>query len=217
VTKFILTTDYPIALDSPDHIDPRGTMLDNSVNHKFNKFLVKKLGTDVQVLDFGCAGGGMVHSLLDDGILAVGLEGSDYNRNHGTHEWPAIPDNLFTVDLSRPFTLRYGRRSYPHKFDVITMWEFIEHIPTDRLPTMVENAHRHLKEGGLIIGSASPMTSWHNGIQHHLTRWSLARWYDFFEKNDFKRNVDLEEFFSKTGAWVRKVHFNFVLEKIKWR
>ena len=208
--KYHMSTEHPVAADSPDHIQPRSTRFDNTINERFNKVIISMFN-EPSVLDFGCAGGGMVRSFIDAGCEAVGLEGSDYNREHGLHEWPVIPDNLFTCDLGFPFTLYYGRRKYPHKFDVVTMWEFIEHIPETRLPVVISNAKKHLKKDGLIIGSTNEFGSVFEGVEHHLTKQPIAWWYDFFAKQGLKRRKDLEEKLEHNNAWVRKVKSNFVL------
>lgn len=153
----------------------------------------------------------MVRTLIDDGCVAVGLEGSDYNLKNGLHEWTVIPDNLFTCDLGYPFTLKYGKRDYAHKFDVITMWEFIEHIPEERLPTVMNNAKRHLKENGFIVGSTNQLGSVFEGVEHHLTQKPIAWWYDFFAKQGLRRWHSLYPMFEGRKAWVRSVRDNFVI------
>ncbi|MHC4338300.1 MAG: class I SAM-dependent methyltransferase [Planctomycetota bacterium] len=212
---FYLDTEHPVALDSPDHTQPRATKNDNSTNPAFNRCLLALYeGRKPSVLDFGCAGGGMVRSLIwGDGCLAIGLEGSDYNLEFQQAEWPMIPENLFTCDLGYPFTLHNGDDE-PHQFDVVTAWEFVEHIPQGRLPVMIQNMRKHLKKGGLVIGSTNDRESIVNGVEHHLTRKPIAWWIELFELSGFKRRVNLEQYFDGEGAWVRKVRDNFVFEKI---
>jgi len=211
--KFYLETDHPIALDSPDHIEPRATMRDNSVNVKFNKRLLELFkDRKPSVLDFGCAGGGMVKSLIDDGCIAVGLEGSDYSLKAQRAEWVTIPDYLFTCDLGYPFKLHTGDYK-TFRFDVITAWEFVEHLPEDRLDQMFENAIKHLKSGGLFIGSTTDARSVWDAIDHHQTKKPMWWWMNQFGKFNLKRRTDLESHFEVANAWVRKVKFNFVFQQ----
>ena len=42
----------------------------------------------MRVLDLACAGGGMVRSFLDEGIEAVGIEGSDTAKREGRAQPP---------------------------------------------------------------------------------------------------------------------------------
>lgn len=71
---FDVITEHPIAFDSPDHFDAEhgGAGNDNSRNPHFNERLFKLFegqGRRPSVLDLGCAGGGLVKSLLDEGCL----------------------------------------------------------------------------------------------------------------------------------------------------
>ena len=105
-----ISTRSPVAKDSLDHLYPHGTANDNSVLPSFNTKLFNRW-PEPRVLDIGCAGGGMVKSIVDDGGFAVGIEGSNYSQKHKRAEWATIPDNLFTADATRPFTLHGGRQA----------------------------------------------------------------------------------------------------------
>ena len=213
--SIFLKTDHPIALDSPDHLVPLGTIRDNYESQAFNQHLYGLFnGSKPSILDFGCAGGAMVRSLIDDGCLAIGLEGSDYNRRTQRAEWSVIPDNLLTCDLGFPFTLSFDNGE-PFEFDIITAWEFVEHLPEDRLPVMIDNICRHLKLGGLVIGSS---TDWHmpyKGVEHHQTIHGLEWWEDLFKSHGFIHRTDLLQYFDVAEAWVRRHDFNFVFKKIR--
>src|SRR5689334_11430474 len=130
VPSYRIITNKPVAIDSPDHLQPQGTALDNSVNPRFNCKLFGWVGKrQVRVLDLGCAGGGFVKSVLDQGGAAVGIEGSDYSRLRLRAEWATIPDNLFTADITDSFQLlqksTQGQEN-PAQFTVITAWEVLE-------------------------------------------------------------------------------------------
>lgn len=62
MTGVCVETDYPVALDSPDHIIPWGTARDNSSNLRFNSKLYRLFDFTnryPKVLDLGCSGGGL--------------------------------------------------------------------------------------------------------------------------------------------------------------
>ena len=209
--SIFLKTDHPIALDSPDHIRPLGTARDNYENPVFNQHLLRLFnGRKPTVLDLGCAGGGMVRSLIDDGCLAIGLEGSDYSLKSQRAEWGVIPDNLLTCDIGFPFTLSIDNDE-PFEFDAITAWEFLEHLPEDRLPVMIDNIRRHLKLGGFMIGSSTDVRY----SEHHQTCKPLEWWERLFKKYGFIHRTDLLQRFDEAKAWVRRVDFNFVFKKIR--
>ena len=183
-------TEYPVALTSPDHLHPHGTKRDNTVNLKFNAKLLKVVKSrPVRVLDLGCAGGGFVKSMLDMGHFAVGVEGSDYCKFHRSKEWGNIPDNLFTADIRQPFEILEDGQ--PVRFDVVTAWEFFEHIDLPGLTGVIDNIKRHLKPGGLLIGSINTNSSQSNGIDYHLTVEKPIWWIEMFEINGFVYRRDL--------------------------
>ena len=204
--KFYLDTDYPVAKWSMDYIYPLGARQDCSINLDFNKKVYELyLGKTVSILDLGCAGGGMVHTFIMDGHIAVGLEGSDYDKKYKKFAWGMIPDNLFTCDCSRPFILHTGDGK-PYQFDVITAWEFLEHIYTHDLPLLFMNINNHLKPNGLFLGSTTNTDPATKGVHHHVTRHGLDWWTNEFEEHYLTRDKHMEEHFK--DSWVRSVNNN---------
>jgi len=193
-------TSKPIATDSPDHIQPFGTARDNSVHAVFNQKLYRLIRShEVRLLDLGCAGGGLVRSILDDGGFAVGIDGSDYSRVRRRAEWPVIPGNLFTADITEPFgVLEDGEAA---EFGVITAWEFLEHIREDRLPQVFANVRQHLATNGIFLGSISEIHDIHNGLDMHQTVRPRRWWGDRFFEAGFQLRPDLIEHFG--DDWIR--------------
>src|SRR4029077_17423945 len=114
------------------------------------------------ILDLGCAGGGMVRTFVDQGHTAVGIEGSDYSKKAGRAEWKHLTDKtLFTADITKPFDIS------PRWFNVITLWEVIEHIVEEDLPQVFDNIARHLAIGGIVIMSVSPNEDYSDGVAVH--------------------------------------------------
>jgi SAM-dependent methyltransferase len=185
---FDVLTEKPVAIDSADHKWPRGTLHDNSMNRNFNlkAYSCFKFKPDFKLLDLGCAGGGLVRSVLDDGYTAVGLEGSDISRKLRSGEWDTCIHHLFTCDLTVPFEIR-DRDGKPVLFDVITCWDVLEHIPTEKIPVLLQNVRKHLAPGGLFVGSVDmtpdgdPMT----GAVYHLTVKPKDWWMTTFQDQQF--------------------------------
>ena len=66
---FKLITDFPVASFSQDHLDPKGSIYDNSRNMRFNEKIYsyfqnsqKKDRKNIKVLDLGCSGGGQLET-----------------------------------------------------------------------------------------------------------------------------------------------------------
>ena len=103
-----LETDYPVAIDSPDHIAPAGVVVDNRTNVEYVNAIKNHFGRKIKVLDMGCAGAQMITDFVEGGYVAVGLEGSTHVlTGAGSHNWDKYHNkNLFNVDLSKPFQLK---------------------------------------------------------------------------------------------------------------
>jgi SAM-dependent methyltransferase len=202
---------------------PHGTAHDNSTNRLFNwKLNLLYAGRPLRILDIGCAGGGFVKSCLRDGHEAVGIEGSDYSRKRKRAEWRTIPNNLFTCDATSRFefkTVESDGRARATHFDVITAWEFVEHIAEAQLPAVAANVDRHLAKNGLWILSVNTKEDVVNGVRLHQTVQTRDWWLGFFRSLDFQDHSGLVSYFGRD--WVRgplqnhgRGSFNLVLTRI---
>lgn len=187
--RVALKTDNPIAVNSVDHLYPLGTMQDNFRSPAFtNKLIDLYSGLPMTVLDIGCAGGGFVKEVNEFGFLGVGLEGSDYSLRHRRAEWATIPDRLFTCDCTKPFSLSFEEteKKSPAKFDVVTAWEFLEHIKEEDLSTVFENVASHLNpETGIFVASVHLHSCESEGHEYHATVKPEWWWRDVFRKHGF--------------------------------
>ena len=195
---FKVLTEFPIATESRDHLQPGGVANDNSRYHPFNDKLYKLFDHPLFVMDMGCAGGGFVKDCLDDGNQAIGLEGSDYAYKVQRAEWATIPNNLFLCDITKPFQVLYeGEQA---QFDTATMWEVCEHLDESAFPTLCETMRTHLKDNGLWIMSVSTQHGY-----HHITVRPKAWWVEMFEKEGFVNDQALVDYFD---GFVRDQHRN---------
>jgi predicted TPR repeat methyltransferase len=171
-----------VAVDSDDTKHPWGAVNDNSICPRFNVRLYELLGArpQVRVLDLGCAGGGFVRSLLDDGHFAVGLDGCDVPKYRRLGEWGTIPHHLFTCDVTRPFTLRDRATGDRLRFDAITAWELLEHIPDGDLDRLMANVLDHLAPDGYFLCSVSTVEDGNPevGAVYHVTVRPRQWWLD---------------------------------------
>lgn len=158
---FEIITDYHVAIDSPDHLNPYGCVLNSSMNKNFNKRLYEIFNKKIIVLDLGCAGGGFVYDCIHDGYLAIGLEGSDEPVKRNLGNWPGLYNkNLFTCDVAKPFKIHYNKKHCI--FDVITAWELLEHIHKNNIDQFLKNVVSHLNRKGLFIVSVNTASKAHS-------------------------------------------------------
>ena len=153
----IVNTKFEFCKDSPDYTNPIGAIHDDTTDLLYiqsieNYFNNKKLTT----LELGCAGGRIVKDLADRGHDAYGIEGTPYPLQRNRPAWRQFyKTRLFNCDLSKPFELLTNDGN-DMKFDVISHWEFLEHLPPDSLDYFHARLYIHLKEDGSIFSGYSP-------------------------------------------------------------
>ena len=192
-----LETNYPVAIESPDHIVPVGTVDDNTtdidyINAVKNYFDNKQ----IRVLDLGCAGGQLISDFISRGDVGVGLEGSTNARERGAgkHNWDQHGDkNLFTVDLSKPYQLYEDDKKM--QFDFITTWEVVEHIAEEDLKTFFEQINNHLKDDGVFCCSVSVVpddVGWVDGkfLRRHQSVFNSVKWINLLFDCGFELAYD---------------------------
>jgi SAM-dependent methyltransferase len=208
-----IITDYPIAYDSPDHIQPHGTKQDNHTSLGLIEELKQYLGVNTfSIMDIGCSGGQFIVDCDTDGHLAVGIEGSDYSIKHQRANWPKYHNrNLFTADASKPFEVTLSDK--PLKFDVITAWELIEHIRPNDLNQLFKNIHNHLKPEGIFIGSISDnKAEVINGYALHQSVFPQLEWrFNILTSEEAFKDTDLELSYYPFSNAVRKDGDSFLV------
>jgi 2-polyprenyl-3-methyl-5-hydroxy-6-metoxy-1,4-benzoquinol methylase len=171
-SPFRLSTGHPVAVKSHDHLFPLGTAQDNTRYPRFVAKCEEVLGGPINALDLGCAGGGIVLDFLSKGHEAFGLEGSDHPKKNQLFQWKWLKDRLHTCDITKPFIITTASGA-PSKFDVISMWEVLEHIEEKDLVQLFRNVKTHLSDRGLFCASVAtfecsdPVTGavWHKTVQ----------------------------------------------------
>ena len=200
-SRIVVRAEKEVACKSPDHIMPWGTRRDNSRNPRFNQKLYRlypRQDDFLKVLDLGCSGGGFVRDCLNDGCLAVGLEGSDFSKKTRRAEWATIPGYLFTCDITEEFeVLQEDEKGIRRiQFDVVTAWEVIEHIAEDDLPRVAENVIKHLQPAGLWIMSVSPNEEILSGIRLHQTVQAKPWWVEKFRSLGLEHIEEYVQYFN---------------------
>ena len=179
-----LETAYPIALTSNDHLTPGSTTEGVVRPTQFVNHCVGVLGRDIRCLDLGTGAAGLIFEYVMNGIVAIGLDGSDHCRKNKIGYWPLLPDNLHTCDVTRPFRFAKADGGGTVHFDVITMWEVLEHIGENDLAPLLQNIAAHLAPAGYFMGSVSLLEyADPSGRPYHVTLKSKSWWEAKFREN----------------------------------
>ena len=128
-------------------------------------------------------------------------EVSDYSKRFKRAEWRSIPDFLFTCDVTKRFEILSTDDQGILTFDVVTSWEFMEHIRKEDIGNVIENASRHLKRGGIWIMSIANFSHIVNGVDLHQTREPKSWWLSQFEKCGLFNSAEILKYFN--GQFVR--------------
>ena len=197
-------TDHPHPLASPDYTNPAGSIEDNNT---FTYFIYEIdntfSGLPYALLDIGCAGGQFVVDVYNKGWpwRAVGLEGGnilgmtenfesrevsrgDLTIAAGAENWKLYKDKcLFHADVSKPFEI-VDPRGDLIQFCVVTAWEFFEHPLPEEIPGIMENIVKHIRPGGLFIGTINACLGGVEG--HHRCARSREWWDNIFISHGFE-------------------------------
>lgn len=96
-------------------------------------YLVWRELAPVRVLDIGAAYGYLVEALQDLGFDAIGVEYSEHAARHAS---PGAAGRLLWGDVIAGLPFRDGH------FELITMFETLEHLPPDVIPTVLAELRR---------------------------------------------------------------------------
>jgi SAM-dependent methyltransferase len=182
---FSLQTNHPVASESNDHKRPWGSKNDNTRSPRFVLACERHFPrAQLDYLDLGCSGGGLILDFLLRGHRAIGLEGSDYSLKAQRAEWRLLGNRcLFTADITKPFQIfpptNSGEGFTAH---VVSAWEVMEHIGEEDLPALFENVKRHLRPDGYFIGSISLFEDVVDGVSYHPTVKPRGWWSDKFKE-----------------------------------
>ena len=183
LTKINVECKAKIAYTSWDCKMPLGTRRDNSSNHIFNEKLYRIYGDkQISLLDIGCAGGEFVKEIIDDGHIAVGIDGSDYSKKIHRGAWREVPEFLFTCDVTKPFSIYISPPKRLMSFDFITAWEVMEHIEKNDMNQFISNIIRHMSPSSIWIMSIANCPSLFNGVDLHRTKETKDWWIKKFKE-----------------------------------
>ena len=162
--------------------------LKGTSNKEFNRLAYSLFDKeDIFILELGSGDGNFINDCVEDAKNAVGLDGFWILDKFKPGRWALLPNNLFSCDVCRLFTMLFCGVAV--KFDLITSFEFMEHLFEEDVDGTIMNIADHLKDTGYYICSISTR----NCDGHFCIRdreWWLAK----FEKYNL---IETQEFYSK--------------------
>tara|TARA_R110000824_G_scaffold265390_3_gene454319 strand:- start:12618 stop:13292 length:675 start_codon:yes stop_codon:yes gene_type:complete len=162
-----IKTEYPICFESLDYTAPIGAVNDDNSNPLYADEVESLFGRKISYLELGCAGATFIDLMVSKGHDAYGIDGTDHPLKVRRNAWEKYYDTrLFTCDLSKPFEILDAP-----KFDVVSAWEFMEHIPTDSLNFIMAKIYNMLDENGIVIFGISMAVT-----EHHLSVFPEKKW-----------------------------------------
>lgn len=205
---FTVHTSNKVALDSLDHIKPKGTKRDNFRGFYFEDTLTKFMTENSfeSITDQGCSSGAFISYMHDCGWLALGLEGSDYSQKTKRGDWGRLNGIcLFTCDITKKFEIKFKEKNF--KFDILTAFEVLEHIKNEDLDPVFENFKNITHKNSIFffpIGiSDSP---------YHVNLLETEnQWLEYFKKHNLIQDKNIKNYFG--NILLRNDHnFKFYLK-----
>ena len=205
-------TNFVFAEESPDFLEPVGAFYDDTTDQKYiesiEDYFSEKEGGDrrpLTTLELGCAGGRIVKDLVERGHDSYGLEGAPYPLFMARPAWLEYYNTrIFNCDISKPFKLLEDDGTLK-TFDVISHWEFLEHLSPSCLDYFHARLWTHLKPDGSIfcgvspwgpslnrdrIDEGSPLKTHALDVKHHQScfwedEWEKLYWNQYFNVHEY--------------------------------
>jgi 2-polyprenyl-3-methyl-5-hydroxy-6-metoxy-1,4-benzoquinol methylase len=143
--------------------------LNEATTSHFGNYIVglQNIKSDETVLDLGCGSGDFL-SMVREAFPGASLTSVDF------HIPDAIQNALSERDIdckSANIVDYMNELNVPNKYDVVTMWEVIEHIKIDKFKSLLVALRKALKPGGRLVFSTPDFFDVHS---LSLDFWAMA-------------------------------------------
>ncbi|MFA5339547.1 MAG: class I SAM-dependent methyltransferase [Candidatus Omnitrophota bacterium] len=166
--------------------------------------IVKEYKRSGRLLDIGAAGGIFVKAAVDAGFEAVGVEPARWLCDFAKNRYGVT---VYPTDLG-------GAGFDDSSFDVVTMWDCLEHVP-DPMETL-RQVRRVLKPGGVVFVAYPRIDDifarvfgrrWWFLLSIHLFYFTPKTLKNYFKKNDFCVLSHRPQF--------QFLEYNYLVERLK--
>lgn len=176
---------------------------------KRRREIAKRYKGTGKILDIGCATGNFLGEMKRFGWDCFGIEPDKKSAEYATMTYELQIFNGYLDEIHFP----------DNYFDVITMWDVLEHTKDPRL--IITEVFRILKNGGLLFLSLPNSNSLERfifgpywlgwDIPRHYTTFNNFNIIDFLSKYGFS-NTTVKSFFGRHGVFV--ISFKFWLDEL---
>jgi 2-polyprenyl-3-methyl-5-hydroxy-6-metoxy-1,4-benzoquinol methylase len=176
--------------------------------------LIKKYKNGTTLLDIGCGEGFFLSNASQAGYTGKGIEISQNAAAYARKE--------FGLDVeATPFEEVRFPENY---FDVITLWQVLEHVPYPL--TVLREVHRILKPGGLLATSTPDIEGilakifrrrWWNIRRLHINQFTVKTLADMLNRAGFKNvfSTDYKEYISISMVLIPLLRHLKMYERVK--
>ena len=169
--------DISPEIDESELTDEEITYIEKSLQSNVERFdnqisILKSLLSirNKKVLDIGCGGGLFLSKLESEGAKVTGLELSDIRAHYAKTK-----HNLEII--KRPIESDFWKERYSSTFDVVTLWDVIEHVNYP-LSTLRSSSYV-LKSGGFLFIDTPCRDSFYHRVGEITYRLSNGRFPTF--------------------------------------
>ena len=135
--KYYESENYISHTDGKKSIFERFYQIAKSINLNNKLELINKIANGKKILDYGCGVGDYLEFMQKNGYDVLGMEPNDSARKIAQSK--IGKDKVVSTELEQ----------INEKFDVITLWHVLEHIPN--LNEIIAQLKNHLTENGTLI------------------------------------------------------------------
>ena len=135
--KYYESENYISHTDGKKSVFERFYQIAKSINLNDKLKLVNKIANGKKILDYGCRVGDYLEHMQKNGYDVLGMEPNDSARKIAQSKLGESKVNSTEIE------------NINEKFDVITLWHVLEHIPN--LHEIIEQLKKHLKENGTLV------------------------------------------------------------------
>lgn len=135
--KYYESKNYISHTDAKKSIFERFYQMAKSINLNNKLELINKVSNGKNILDYGCGVGDFLEHLQKNGYDVLGMEPNDSARK--------IAQSKIGKEKVTSTELEHNDQ----KFDIITLWHVLEHIPN--LNEIIQQLKNHLSENGRLI------------------------------------------------------------------